>query len=149
MSTLIVVALIATVLIPGVPSAYAQDMYPHTHVTIDVKPGSYPNAINIKSKGAVPVAVLGSASFDVNDVQADTVRFGPMHDPEGMHQHDAGAAALRYAPEDVNADGYVDLVFHFKAAETGLDAEDAQACLHGTLDDGQHFCGHDSVKVLE
>jgi hypothetical protein len=150
MSTLIVVALIATILIPGVPTAYAQDMPTHAHVTIDVKPGSYPNAINIniKSKSTVPVAVLGSASFDVNDVLADTVRFGPMHDPGGMHQHNAGATALRYAPEDVNADGHMDLVFHFTAAETGLDAEDTQACLHGTLvADGQHFCGHDSVKV--
>ncbi len=142
MSTLIVVALIATVLIPGVPSAYAQDMHDHVQVAIDVKPGIYPNAINIKTKGVVPVAVLGSASFDVNDVQAAPVRFGP------MHQHDAGATALRWAFEDVNNDSYVDLVFHFKAAETGLQVGDTEACLHGTLEHGHHFCGHDSVKVI-
>ncbi len=142
MSTLIMVALIATVLIPGVPSAYAQDMDPHVHVAIDVKPGSDPNAINIRRGVEVPVAVLGSVSFDVEAVQAKTVKFGP------MHQHDAGATALRWAFEDVNGDGYADLVFHFKAAETGLKAGDTEACLHGTLDDSQHFCGHDTVKVI-
>lgn len=142
MSTLMLVALIATVLIPGVPSAYAQDMHDHVQVAIDVKPGSYPNTIIIRRGVEVPVAVLGSASFDVEAVQAETVRFGP------MHQHDAGATALRWAFEDVNDDGYVDLVFHFKAKETGLQAGDTEACLHGTLDDGQHFCGHDTVKVI-
>lgn len=148
MSTLMLVALIATVLIPNVPAAYAQDMHSHVHVAIDVKPGSDPNAINVRARVEVPVAILGSASFDVNDVQASTVRFGPMHDPGEMHQHDAGAAALRYASEDVNGDGYVDLVFHFRAADTGLQAEDTQACLHGNLNDSQHFCGHDTVKVI-
>ncbi len=142
MSTLMLVALIATVLMPGVPSAYAQDMHDHIQVAIDIKPGSDPNAINIRPGVEVPVALLGSDSFDVEAVQAETVKFGP------MHQHDAGATALRWTFEDVNGDGFVDLVFHFKAAETGLTAGDTQACLHGALADRQHFCGHDTVKVI-
>ena len=33
-------------------------------VAIDIKPGSYPNSINLKSNGKVPVAILSSPTFD-------------------------------------------------------------------------------------
>ena len=35
-----------------------------TTVTIDIKPGSFPNRINLRSKGVIPVAVLTTATFD-------------------------------------------------------------------------------------
>lgn len=34
-------------------------------MNLDVKPGSCPNPVNPKSKGVVPVAVVGSLDFDV------------------------------------------------------------------------------------
>jgi hypothetical protein len=37
-------------------------------VAIDIKPGSCPNPFNAKSKGSVPVAIVGTDSFDVTDV---------------------------------------------------------------------------------
>lgn len=44
-------------------------------VRIDVKPGSLPNSINLGSKGNVPVALLGSSTFNANSVQDSSVRF--------------------------------------------------------------------------
>ncbi len=46
-------------------------------VTIDIKPGSYPNSINLKKGGVIPVAILTTDVFDATTVDADTVRFGP------------------------------------------------------------------------
>ncbi|MCX5885947.1 MAG: DUF1566 domain-containing protein [Proteobacteria bacterium] len=72
------------------------------NVNIDIKPGSFPNSINFKSKGNVPVAILSSPTFDATTVDWDTVEF-------------AGAPALPIggSPEDVNSDGLLDLVLHF------------------------------------
>lgn len=122
--------------------AYAQEEHNHMHVSIDVKPGSYPNPINLKSKGLIPVALFGNAEFDVSQVNTASVTFGP------IHHMDTGALAVKFRSEDVNLDGYPDMLFFFKPVATGLQPSDTTACLHGTLSDGSHFCGHDEVRVI-
>lgn len=42
-------------------------------VAIDIKPGSYPNSINLGSNGVVPVAIFGSATFDVGQIDYATI----------------------------------------------------------------------------
>jgi uncharacterized protein (DUF2141 family) len=138
---LFIFILVAILAAPGLRSALAQGE-DHLHVNIDIKPGSYPNAINLKSNGNVPVALLGSADFDVSSVDLATVKFGK------MHEMDSGASALRSALQDINGDGFMDRVFHFTIKETGLEPSDTMACLHGMTLDGMHFCGHDSVKII-
>jgi len=140
---LVLASMLATFVLPVAQPAYAQEEHEHMHANIDVKPGSFPNAINIRSNGVVPVALFGSAEFDVHGVDVSTVRFGPMH----HHDHQAGAAPRKYAFEDVNGDGYLDMIFHFETKAIGLQTGDTEACLHGEHD-GHHFCGHDSVKVI-
>ncbi|MFO0842984.1 MAG: Ig-like domain-containing protein [Gemmataceae bacterium] len=76
-------------------------------VQIDVKPGGATNDTNLGSEGVVSVALLGEADFDVRQVQAATVTF-------------AGASAYRTALEDVNRDGRLDLVLHFRIQDTNL-----------------------------
>lgn len=44
-----------------------------TSVYVDIKPGSCPNPFNAKSKGSVPVAIVGTADFDVTDVDPTTI----------------------------------------------------------------------------
>ncbi len=39
----------------------------------DIKPGSCPNPLNVKSNGVLPVAILGTATFDVNDIDVSTL----------------------------------------------------------------------------
>ena len=49
-----------------------------TVVLINIKPGSYPNSLNVKSKGVLPVAILGTAVFDVMTIDpSQTVNTGP------------------------------------------------------------------------
>jgi len=62
-------------------------------VAIDIKPGSCPNPLNLKSKGKLPVAVLGSEDFDVNDIDPASIRL-KYGDAEGV-------AAIRSNLEDV------------------------------------------------
>jgi hypothetical protein len=107
-------------------------------VEIDVKPGSETNPVNPRSAGALPVALLGSATFAVDDVDPASLAFGPA----GVEPRGAGSL------EDVNADGFVDLVLHFRTSSAGLATSDTEACLTGSTPDGVDFGGCDVVRVL-
>jgi hypothetical protein len=84
------------------------------NIAVDIKPGSDPNSFNVKSKGLLPVAILGTAVFDVTQVDPTSValtypRFAPGPSPE--------VSPLRWNLEDVNEDGVMDLVFKFHTQE--------------------------------
>lgn len=114
-------------------------------VDIDIKPGSDPNSINLKSKGVIPVAILGSVSFDVTDVDVNTVTFegaSPAHD---LTDPDTYADHL----QDVNGDGFTDLVCHFRTQNTGLVAADTEGELIGVTNGGLSFRGTDSVNIVK
>ena len=102
---------------------------------LDIKPGSDPNSINLKSKGVVPVAVLSDDNFDATTIDPDTVEF-------------AGASPLRWAIEDVDGDGDMDMVFHFKTPELGLDESSTDATLSGEDQDGTSFDCTDKVRIV-
>jgi hypothetical protein len=109
-------------------------------VDLDIKPGGDPNAINPASGGVVPVAVLGSGSFDVLDVDATTLTFGP-----------AGAAPTHRGGghfADVNGDGHLDFLSHYRVRETGLVPGDTEACVTGKTLVGTPFEGCDAVEVF-
>jgi hypothetical protein len=116
-------------------------------VDIDIKPGSYPNSINVKkTTGVVPVAVLGSADFDVTRIDVTRLRFGPA---EAMPGHDL-TDPFTYADhlQDVNEDGFVDLVSHYLVGDTGLAKGDTEACISGQTLTGIPITGCDSVRII-
>ena len=47
-------------------------------VEIDIKPGSDPNSINLRSKGVIPVAILTTEDFDATTVDPLSVEFGQL-----------------------------------------------------------------------
>jgi hypothetical protein len=114
---------------------------------IDIKPWSDPNSINSKSKGVIPVAILGSDIFDVTTVDVTSLGFGP-GDAEPVHDL---TDPIVYADhlQDVNLDGYLDLVCHFKTQESGLAKGDTDAILTGATNDGGTFTGTDSVNIVK
>jgi hypothetical protein len=90
-------------------------------VDVDIKPDSYSNSINPFAGGVIPVAILGSDTFDVADVDVATLAFGPSGAPiahrEG-HLH------------DVNYDGIMDLMAHFRTQDTAIACGDGRHRLH-------------------
>lgn len=102
---------------------------------IDIKPGSRPNSINLKSKGVVPVAILGNEFFDVSTIIPDTIDFEE-------------AQPVRWSMEDINQDGYIDMVLHFKTQDIDLDGDSTIGTLTGETTNGLPFKGTDTVNIV-
>jgi len=82
-------------------------------VDIDIRPGSDTNPINAMSKGVIPVAILGAEDFDVMTVDPASLRLSnPVY---GLTP--PSASPLRWSWDDVNRDGFLDLVSHFDTQE--------------------------------
>jgi Tol biopolymer transport system component len=110
-----------------------------TSVNIDIKPGSFPNSVNVNSNGVIPVAILGTEEFDATTVNALTVLFGPN---AALEIHGQGHI------QDVNNDGRPDMVLHFRTANTGITCGDTSASLTGFTTGGESIQGSDSVKTV-
>lgn len=126
-------------------------------VFIDIKPQSCPNSINVKSKGVLPVAILGTDDFDVSAIDPVSVRL-------------EGIAPIRSSVEDVGTpfenpqdecdciidseDGFADLTLKFDnqaiVGELGevTDGEVRKLTLTGKLFDGTEIEGNDCIVVL-
>ncbi|MFO7608583.1 MAG: FlgD immunoglobulin-like domain containing protein [Candidatus Krumholzibacteriia bacterium] len=107
-------------------------------ITIDIKRVLKPR---FRGRGAghgiIPVAVLGDADFDVATLDHASVRFGP---GDAREAHTGAEGPLRHEV-DLDGDGDLDLMFHFRLAETGLGPADDTATLTGTTYAGEDVIG--------
>ena len=108
-------------------------------VYIDIKPGSDLNSINPRSRGVIPVAILTTKDFDATAVNPSTVLFG---------KTGTEASPFHFAFEDVDGDGNIDMILHFRTQETGLVCGDTEAILTGESLNGQAIEGSDSIKTV-
>jgi len=113
-------------------------------VAIDIKPGTIPNDINTSSKGNIPVAILSSSTFYApGDMD---LGFPLMFGSAAMQP---SLLKCNTAGEDVNYDGYVDLVCHFATPLTGFAVGDTLGYLIGRARSGAYVVGWDSVRVVK
>ena len=115
-------------------------------VDIDIKPGSDPNSINCNNRnGNIAVAILTTEDFDATMVDHNTVEF------EGANERHSNkkTGELQRHEEDVDADGDIDLVFHFLLRETDLDCLSLEGILTGELYEGTPITGTDEVRMVD
>jgi hypothetical protein len=116
-------------------------------ITIDIKPGSYPNTINLGSQGVVPVAILSdlAAGFDATTVDADKVFL------EGTSVAVRGKGNKYMAhQEDVNGDGETDLVVQIDT-ENLQEGEFQDGIATLTIEDGNGsilYEGSDEITIV-
>ena len=112
-------------------------------ISMEIKPGNDDVAppINPKSKGKIPVALLGSESFDVRDVDMDSLTFGATGNERSLHKCTGN-------PRDVNRDGHPDLVCHFYTQKSGLNGTHMEGRLNGTTRAGVAFQAAAYLKVV-
>jgi len=110
-------------------------------VPIDIKPGSFPNSINMESRGTIPVAILSTPDFDATTVDKTSLTFGRTGDEDSLEK-------CTKSNEDVNGDGLLDVVCHFRTQDTGFREGDNEGILKGKTVDGIPIEGRDSVRIL-
>jgi hypothetical protein len=111
-------------------------------VTIDIKPGSYPNTINLGSNGTVPVAILSTADFDATKVDPLTVTLASA--PVKLK----GKGTPMFSIEDVDRDGRPDMLVHVSTQALVLSPNDTEAVLEGNTTEGIYIRGSDTVRVV-
>ncbi len=142
-------------IINGIVDMGAYEFIHPVRVSFDIKPQSCPNPVNVKSKGVLPVAILGSDVLDVEDIDYNSILL-------------EGVAPLRSSYEDVaspviedtecacttdGADGYMDLTLKFKTQEIiaalgeVVDGELWMLHLTGNLIDGTPIEGTDCIVI--
>jgi hypothetical protein len=149
---------------------FATKVTPPPTGNLDIKPGSCPNPLNVRSRGVLPVGLLGTDTFDATLVdiasleisRADGVggSVGPIEGPPGPHTvlADVGTpfGGELCDCHELEGDGIVDVSMHFStpmvvsALELDGEATDTflELCVTGTLLDGTPFMACDCVRII-
>lgn len=134
-------------------------------VPLDVKPQSCRNPINTKKRGVLPVAILGTDTFDVTQVDVSTVQLEGVSPLRSALQDVATPfvdfAEPREEPLDPFActtegpDGFLDLTLKFDTQEVLAalgavsDGDVLLLSIMGQLLDGTAFSGNDVIVILD
>ena len=113
-------------------------------VKLDIRPGSKANRVNTRSRGALPIAMLGKQGMKARAVDVDSLCFGSVRRPASG---DCTVRRGRVRLADVNGDHRDDLVVRFDIQETQIQPCDRKACVVGRLKDGSRIVGCDTVRA--
>ncbi len=113
-------------------------------VDIDIKPGSYPNSINLGSQGVIPIAIFSSDTFDATQVNPETVALAGA----GVAVRGKGSKYLSHE-EDVDGDDLLDLVVQVETQNLDPgEVQDGFAFVTGLTYDDQAIEGMDEITIV-
>ncbi|MDH3397781.1 MAG: ABC transporter substrate-binding protein [Acidimicrobiia bacterium] len=147
----VLLGVIALMSVLAAPTAAQQGAL---EIGIDIQPGGFPNSLNINGRGLIPVAILGSESLDVTQVDETTLDFA------GLEVKANGKGNPQCSFVDVSGDftdpvgapdGYVDLVCHFVDDPDRWSAAPGSATVIGSLlpeHGGTTFTGSDGYRLV-
>lgn len=111
-------------------------------VTIDIRSSS----LNPRSKGVVPVVIFSTSVADGDETDFDAAEVDPLSVAFGP-----GGAAEAHGKghiEDVDGDGDLDLMLHFRMQESGIRCGHTEAELTGETYDGERIAGVDTFRTV-
>jgi len=139
-------------------------------VSLDIKPGSCPSPVNRRSQGVVPVAIAGSDTFDVGEVDADTLTIARVDGVGSLARPIVrGRGKVAFIDDvatpffgdscechELNSDGMDDLFMRFSTPELvdvfELDAMErddlVEVAVRGRLKDGRPFEASDCIRIV-
>ncbi|MDH4140696.1 MAG: PKD domain-containing protein, partial [Coriobacteriia bacterium] len=113
-------------------------------VVIDIKPGGYPNSINLGSRGVIPVAILSSEDFDATQVDPATAELAGA----GVAVGGKGDKYLSHQ-EDVDGDGLIDLILQVRTENLDPGQFDGgYACITAYTYGGINVRGCDEITIV-
>ncbi|MEN8169527.1 MAG: hypothetical protein ABFS08_04820 [Pseudomonadota bacterium] len=111
-------------------------------INIEIKPGNNKLApLNPRSKGKIPVAIMGSNDFDVDNIDQNSLTFGSSGSENSLNK-------CQKVTRDINNDGYGDKLCHFENRAAGFRSGDIEGILMGTTNGGTDFVGRSILKVV-
>jgi len=115
-------------------------------VSIDIKPASDPNSINLCNQGNVTVAILTTPNFDATTVDPETATLADV-DVRTVGKSDKMMAHI----EDVDGDGDLDLVLQFETVDLALSpgSLNTVATVKAETFDGQAVTGTDDIEIVK
>ena len=147
----------------------SEAIIPEIEVDFDVHPQSCPNPLNVKSKGVVPMAILGREDFDVADINISSIQINGVS-PVNYAYEDVAEPYTGEVGEDIDkkacweyetivvdeveipyaGDGFMDLTLKFNMQDlvaAGLGKGVQYLDINGTTNDGTPINGTDVVWV--
>jgi hypothetical protein len=115
---------------------------PRHQVDVDILPGESDNLIDTSIPGRVKVALLGAPNFDVDTVDPESLRLGGV----AASKRDDGFLVRL---EDIDGDGWKDLLFEIWGPSLQLGAVPSRLRLTGRTLDGIRIEGSDRVESLD
>ncbi|MFH1219671.1 MAG: FlgD immunoglobulin-like domain containing protein [Candidatus Eisenbacteria bacterium] len=145
---------------PVVAAETTQVVANEIRVYVDVNPGDCPNVVNPKAEGVLRVAILGTRSLNVRDIDPPSIRLTAEGSsaslaPEKWSYEDGGTPYMGQlcGCSDQGPDGYLDLVLKFPDKGIGrlglslIKGQTVKVTLTGVLRNGTRFTGSDCIRV--
>ena len=126
----------------GQPGDWMRVLTRGQNVQVDIKPGSFPNCFNINGNGVVPVAILGSQTLNVSNINTGSLNFSGLQVRVKPNNQD------QCSTQDVNGDGIPDLVCQFQDNTGNWTQGSTVGVVTGILNNGLAIRGTDSICIV-